>query len=438
MKERDNFLNDIVLIITEHLLLLPLTLFLLVMTGWGRLELFYGPVILFSVLMAVVWKHMPDKRRLVICGAILAVNTVLMILVPHPQKSMILGIVMGTGFLVRSCFVAGLGSKEFSFSIVLVFGFIFYVIGALLYKNYEPVKSYGTLVAIAATLTVVAVLYIMNQSHFGNERKVVNKVSMISATTHRTNIFLLAMFSILVLFIAALGFMDQVWAFFLKVLKFLKDLREAIWNWYNSIFGVGYLEGMDLSPRFFGNPGELSSKFKAWGYYFMLAVICLSLALCIYIAVKVILKWVIIPFIRYLKMLLKAQNSADNAQREYEDEVTSLLKEGESAWDAARRWLANRGGDSGRPYRLLSNNSERARWLYKQSARKALRKGLAINQAMTAGEVLEKIGRDEDLPPEIASAAGKAYNAARYGSKEPADEDIKTMMKLYSSKSPRV
>lgn len=432
VNEKNSIPEAVLLSLTEQFLVFPVTLSIMLLARLNGILIAYFVFFFFSFLVIPIYVYIPQRARLpVISGNFLVMVTIL-ILSYGLNLSSAIAVFMGTFFIFRAYWLIQHRNKGYSFYTFIAVGILSYAICALLYSHSASFMPYGGYLAVASTFAVIGGCFGINLIHLGHERLIIDKVSTVPKQTRSSNTYLLSVFGLLILIIASLGFIDQIAALLGYIWRFIKDVYTLISNWYESLFSSNPTQpDLNFTPPMLDDtasspPSLLSVILSEIGYYLGLAIISLSLAFIIYMSIKKIICFLV--FIRRkMAGLFKRFIGIETINAGYNDEVTSLLKDGESMLGATRKWLASN-RETNRPYFLLRNNIERVRWLYKRSVRKALERGLALKGTMTSNEVLKKIySNKESVSKNEADIAVNAYNTARYGDKEPGDSEIELL-----------
>jgi hypothetical protein len=448
MKDRGFLPEAVLLCATEQLLILPLTLTVLILAGARNIMMCFAAI--FAMSCAIIAAHLFVPKKLqpyakasvfLLLGAILAAICGFTI-------GSAFAFSFGVFFIIRANWIIKHRNNGFSFYIFAALGIVFYLLAAVVYGRSSMFVSYSPFLIAASTLAIIGSCLCGGITHIGYERRVINKISKVPRMTRVSNTFLISIFTILILVVAALGFVDQLAVLLGHVWDFIRNIISAIRKWFETLFMTGpsqpQIEDIVPGETELDNPDAVPETaftrfIRTGGYYAVLALISLVLAYLLYMLLKKSKKFFLFILRKlsdYFKQFMAGQGF-EIVDGGYEDEVTSLLKEGESGLDAARRWLASNRKPY-RPYSLLRTNSERIRWLYKHSLRRALRKGIGIRATMTSKEALKAMAPSGNIPEETISAASEAYNTARYGSAEPDDAAVKAMRGVYSPNSPRV
>lgn len=435
-KEKNSIFEIILLLATEQFLVFPITFSVMVLAHYNWILLAYPLFFIFSCLVLPMYIFIPKKLHLpAVIGNLLIMASILSLAGGLKINTAIV-VLVGAFFIFRVYWLLKHRNKGFSFYTFVAVGVISYVTCAFLYSHSTLFTPYGTYLAIASTFAVIGGCFCINLTHLSYERLVVNKISTVPKLTRSSNNFLLILFIILIIVIACFGFVDQIPVLLGYIWKIFKGIGSSISNWYNSLFkpdvpqpdlnnAAQIPDELVTSP-----PSLLEIILNQIGYYIGLTFISFGLAFMLYMTLKKSKYFFIFikrKLIEYFKQFMIGQGGIEMIDAGYEDEITSLLEDGESTLDATRKWLASN-RETDRPYFMLRNNAEKARWLYKRCVRKALNRGLELKGAMTSNEVLQRIhlakGHKSD---DSVIVAANTYDKARYGLKEPIDSDIKIL-----------
>lgn len=131
-----------------------------------------------------------------------------------------------------------------------------------------------------------------------------------------------------------------------------------------------------------------------------------------------------------MRTFLFGKGQMGNDDLGYEDEITSLMKKNESLFSATRRWFKSRSKE-GRPYVMLTDNVQRARWLYGHIVQKDIKKGFALKRTMTPKQILSHTNKNKFKDEDDVKKAVSCYNKARYGSHAPDDSEIDALKLIH-------
>lgn len=446
MKPENVFLKILLFLFTEQALLFPITLTALVLSRANGLLAIYCLILFITGLAPAIYKHTRGKWLVPAITGIYAALAASIALICGISIGSAVAFICGAIFVTRSFRISKHHNDEISFYSLLVAGILSYPAAAYVYSHVELFSPYLSCIAIPATLAVIGSCFCMNIAHLRRESFIINRFANIPRVTRSSNMVLVIVLIALILFVTILGFVDRLYIILDHLWKFLTEIIMSIMQWFSSLFLNKDKLQETAAPYIpeFPPAHEPSTFLKILSdiiYYLGHLLAAVAVAFILFIVFRKFKKafvLIIRKLVEFLRRFLKGDSGPDMAGKDYEDEVTSLLKDGESPFSAARRWFSfNRG--IGRPYSALRSNNERARWLYKHSVKKALSRGYSIESAMTSRQALEKISATNGrVLPDMVETATNAYNTARYGIKEPSDKEIDTLREFYFVKSPKV
>jgi hypothetical protein len=252
---------------------------------------------------------------------------------------------------------------------------------------------------------------------------------------------MLTIFVILILVFTSLGFADRIYAF-------MGVIINAIFTFLNNIFSsmisVSENPAGEAQP-----PPEIVEETAAspfWVIFEEIIKILMGIALVagilllFYLLIRYLKKhyrdilkklWNRISYI--IRTILFGKGNADAYDLGYEDEITSLMKNNETLLSATRRWLKTR-SKKVRPYIMLTDNVQRARWLYGHLVQKDIKKGFVLKRTMTPKQILNHINKNMTKDEDAVKKAISCYNEARYSTQAPDDSGIDALKSIHRNR----
>lgn len=434
--KKGNLLQSYFLLLTEQLLIFPVSFTVLKLIGI-RPEGIYCFFLISSFVLMLVSSHLTSLRRplvvLIYAGIMLAFSYFWL---PMNWKALLI-FAFGIFIEIRALSLIDQPYNSFSLYSFVYIGFFGYILAAIFY-NRDDFEPYMGILAFCATFAAIFTCICMNMAIIGYEKSVGNRTGNIPRLSKKSNRTMLAAFIILLLVFTALGFADRIYAF----LGFIIGIVFAFFNMlFSSLYTVPEgVPGNDQAPPFSAEEATTSP------FWMIVEEIIKILAVVLFIAAIIYAFYLLFRYLKkhYHEILMKLWNRVSNVIRTflfgkgksdlsdlgYEDEMTSLMKKNESLLGATRRWLKSHSREA-RPYGLLTDNDKKARWLYSRIVQKQIKKGLALNRTMTPKQILRAAGKDKAKNSDDLNKAISCYNNARYGN-EPADnEGVDALKSIY-------
>lgn len=425
-ENKNSLLQSIFLLITEQLLIFPFSFAvftLLDINTWG----IYGIFFLLSVALMLVRIHLTSLKR----PLVVLIFTVILLVFSLYWSSMswkaVLIAAFGVFIEIRALALIELPFSSLSFYSFASLGFFGYIIAGI-YYNKSELLPFMDLLAINATLSAVFSSICMNMALVSYEKTVGNRTGNIPRLSKKSNRYMLTIFISLMILFTAVGFADRIYAF-------IGIIINAIFTFLNNIFSSMYSAEI---PNEAPPPPQIGEEAAASPFWIILEEIIKFLVGIALIAGVLYLLFLMFRYLKkhyrqiikkfwdriscLLKTFLFGKGDNDAGNLGYEDEITSLMTNNESLFSATRRWLKSRSRE-GRPYVMLTDNVQRARWLYGHIVQKDIKKGFALKRTMTPVQIIKQVNKNSRDPVTVERAIS-CYNEARYGTKAPDDSGI--------------
>jgi hypothetical protein len=193
--------------------------------------------------------------------------------------------------------------------------------------------------------------------------------------------------------------------------------------------------GMDQAPAMLpaGEPTPRWIEILQTVFLIIVGIACLillvRLLIRLYRKLVPILKRAYAFVMEWLRLFFLGSRQLAEGDPGFVDEVESLLKQNETAFSAARRWLVDM-LEREPGYGTMKNDKERVRWLYRNLVRHEIRHGYDFQPSATPRETLDAIGARVGRRKVFHSGhAAEVYDLVRYSPEVIGPEHVHDMKK---------
>ncbi len=326
----------------------------------------------------------------------------------------LLGVRIGIGSLMQT---------EFHYFI----GLAIYGVSLFVISRAPALKAFFGITVGAAILYVLAGLPLANRRFLLQESRMKSSLKIIPGSVVRGNRIIVAGVIIL---IVLLSFWDAVLNAFVNAVKTLVMVLIKIMDWFSSLFvsEEGSPDGqpgqMELPPA----DGDSNSILNIILNIIAIAVVLLIFYLLIRYLVKNH-KRIYAAIQAFFSNLFGKFKNWGYTEQGYTDRQESLLKtEVKGGPSFFKRVFARRP-----KWRDMKDNSSRIRFIYARFVSDNIKKGLNFRYSDTPDETVEHIHAMEKDIDVSHDSIRTEYNKVRYGEKEPTDETVNELKKVYLS-----
>lgn len=319
----------------------------------------------------------------------------------------------------------------------------YYVVSIMLYFALSVFVRFSAEMAPIASLTswfamftLAVSLFMMNQFALNRESLQEDQQRVVTRSILWKNRLLIILFAGLILLVA--GF------------KQLAEGLQALWNmivriivWFLSLGISGEpAQQPPMNPNLQDMlPMEEQEPALFW---VILERIAMGIALVLAVVVGLFLLYKIgealISGLKYLYQWLKGRLFTDELEQaaalDYEDEVTRLVDWNDlrKQWGERLRALFER--EPRIRWSSLKNNLERIRCLYREAVIRVIQDGYRFRPSLTPRELQEDANRWRQGQGWISEQLVLLYEQARYGGKEPSDQEIEQLRSRLQERKP--
>lgn len=319
----------------------------------------------------------------------------------------------------------------------------YYVVSIMLYfalsvfvRFSAETAPIASLTSWFAMLTLAVSLFMMNQFALNRESLQEEQQRVVTRSILWKNRLLIILFAGLILLVA--GF------------KQLAEGLQALWNmivriivWFLSLGISGEpAQQPPMNPNLQDMlPMEEQEPALFW---VILERIAMGIAFVLVVVIVLFLLYKIgdalISGLRYLYQWLKGRLFTDELEQaaalDYEDEVTRLVDWNDlrKQWGERLRALFER--EPRIRWSSLANNLERIRYLYREAVIRVTQEGYRFRPSLTPRELQEDVNRWRQGQGRISEQLVLLYEQARYGGKEPSDQEIEQLRSRLQERKP--
>lgn len=427
-------------LLAEQLLLLPVTCIFYVLSDLRQMGLFISLFLLIDLVAMLAREFLPKRWRpwILILGMLLGIGLVLWI-----SPNLIFRILMP--FVLTAVLWHGVHMVEQAhpgnfFTSFILLGFFLYPFVTWIFLKSTRFLDMVPILAVTGTVGILLSLILINRQQIRDAGTILERKLQLPTTLLRKNGLYVGIFVLL----AVAG---SAWEFFARLIISLFSLFSLLIN------GIIRLLA-SLAPQVEDSPGSpppgdqapemLPAGEPTPGWLQVLQTVFLILVglVCLYLVIRLLIRLFrkLIPLVKrayvfileWIRLFFLGSRQQAGADPGFVDEVESLLKQNETAFSAARRWLADR-LEREPGYGSMKTDRERVRWLYRNLVRHEIRHGYEYQASATPLETLMGVavrtGRHKTLQPEQAA---QVYGEVRYSQDEIGPDCVREMKKACS------
>ncbi len=421
-------------IAAEQLLIFPVTYLIIRMADIPNILRFFAIFLAIALLLMLLREFLPRKYRPTIlafgflCGVLLCYFTspllVFRIVTPFYLAA----------FLWHAVTMTEIGHHGPFFTSFILLGFILYPTVTWVLSHSPTYVSLLPTLAITGTIGILLSLILVNRQQIRDAGTILERKIHLPSNLLQKNALYVGIF----LFVTLLA---SAWKAFGHFAMFLLSLSGrvlgGIYSFLASLLPAASEEagGEPLPPGETGMmpPADPQPRWLDILQTVIIVIVAIAAVLLVlwglYRLIKKLLPLIKVGlrrFIGWLEHLFVGDKQNIGEDLGFVDEVESLLKQNESGFSAARKWLSER-IELEPGYGIMKTDRERIRWLYRNRLRKEMKRGFPYEPSDTPKETLKKLAdfhRKKDPGTDVASAI---YSQARYSEDVLSEETVKKM-----------
>jgi hypothetical protein len=322
------------------------------------------------------------------------------------------------------------------FTSFILLGFVIYPLFTWVFLKSTRFLAVVPVLAVTGTIGILLSLILINRQQIRDAGTILERKLHLPTTLLRRNGLYVGIFVIL----AVAG---TAWEFFGRLVVSLFSLFGQFISWIIRLLtslapakddstGTG---GMEQTPAMLpaGEPTPRWVEILQTVFLILIGIACLILVvrllIRLYRKLVPILKRAYAFVMEWLRLFFLGSRQLAEGDPGFVDEVESLLKQNETAFSAARRWLADM-MEREPGYGAMKNDKERVRWLYRNLVRHEIRHGYEFQPSATPRETLDAIGsRGVRRKVFHSGRAAEVYGLVRYSPEEIGPEHVHEMKK---------
>gem|GEM_PF-1713535 len=309
-----------------------------------------------------------------------------------------------------------------------------YFILSFVSRRASDMQAIAPAVGWCALVTLGMTLFMLNRNALDQESLQGGTKPAVARSVLWKNRTLLILFALIVLLVANINLLMQA---FQAVFRKLGE-----WIYWLLSLGTDGEPSFETTPQTappempFGDEGEPSAFWvilEMIAKWIAIVVGSIAAVYLLYRLCKLAIKGIKALYAWIMNRLMAGESLSMHDQ-DYEDEVEKLADFGELAqqWKDRLRSMFER--EPKDRWDRLANNLDRIRYLYRQALRRIIQEGYRYEPSQTPRELKAGVDRwkgQEMLPEELV----RYYEDARYGGKEPSDQQIAAVRKVVEDRS---
>ena len=429
-------------LLAEQLLLFPVSCIIYSLSGIRSLFLFMASYLLLDLVAMLAREFLPKRWRpwLLLTGMVLGAGIVFLFspnLVFRIVMPFILAIILWHG--VR---MVELGTPTAVFTSFILLGFALHPFITWVFNQTSRFQEMIPVLAFTGTAGILLSLILVNRQQIRDAGSILERRLHLPGTLMRKNALYVGVFLLLAVAGAA-------WEFFGHLITSLfglfgKLVAAIIWL-VNLLTPVSEETAAPPPPA---SAAEeilpMEGTTPLWLEILQTVILVLAAIGAIILVVWGIVRLVkkAIPLVRkgilflveWLKQFFLGDKHHASEDPGFVDEVESLLKQNESSFAAARRWLSER-MDLEPGFGSMKTDAERIRWLYRNLVRREIRHGYEVLPSGTPSEIVVGIAAFQPAKRRLSqpSEAADLYGLVRYSDEEVGPEEVREMKKALST-----
>lgn len=427
-------------LLSEQLLLLPVTCILYVLTDLRMMGLFIALYLLIDLFAMLAREFLPKRVRPWILTIGILLSTGLVIWLSPNLFFRIITPFLLTALLWHAVHMVEAGNPGAFFTSFILLGFFLYPLVTWVFLKSSRFLDMVPILAVTGTVGILLSLILINRQQIRDAGTILERKLHLPSTLLRKNGLYVGIFIILAVVGAAWEFFGRLIVSLFSLfglliaglIRFLASLAPAA-------------EPSQGSPPAGDAPLEMLPAGEAtplWMEILQTVILVIVAIVCLVLLIRLLVKVVrkLVPFMKrayafimeWIRLFFLGSHQQAGADPGFVDEVESLLRQNETAFSAARRWLADR-MEREPGYGTMKTDRERVRWLYRNLVRHEIRHGYEFQASATPQETLMGVaarsGRHKTLQPEQVA---QVYGQVRYSPDEIGPERVRDMKKACS------
>ncbi len=428
-------------LLAEQLLLFPITCIFYSLSAIHSMFAFVALYLVIDLIAMLAREFLPKRfRPWILIAGLLFGNALVFLSSPNLFFRIAMPFILGL-ILWHGVHMVEMGFPGPVFTSFILLGFILYPIVTWVFQHSSKYHALIPVLAYTGTAGILLSLILVNRQQIREAGSVLERRLHLPGTLLRKNAIYVAVF----LFLAVGG---AAWEFFGRLVTALFGLVGKLIQgilWLLSLLNPASEEGQAPPPA--QSPDTMVPMDGAtplWMEILQNVILGLVVAGFLYLlgwgVYRLIKKLIprIKPTIQFVLGWIR-QFFAGNQMHAAEDpgfvdEVESLLKQNESSFAAARRWLSER-MDLEPGYGSMKTDAERIRWLYRNLVRREIRHGFDYQPASTPQETLAAIASFQPSKRRLQHPhqVGATYGDARYSDRVSGPEQVAAMKRELSN-----
>lgn len=422
-------------LVAEQLLLFPLAILLYQLTGVARFGVFMVSYLLLHGLAMLLRVLLPRRLRPWLLLAGMLAGVALCLLFSPSLIFQIIGPILLAINLWHGVRMTENENPGSFFSSFLLLGFLLYPLVAFVFSRSTRFAGLVPLLGYTGTAGILLALILINRQQIRDAGTVLERRLHLPSSLMKRNSVYLAVFAFLVVAGAAWEFFGRMVA---GLFSLVGRIIGAIIAFLGSLYqpeepvpdaGPGEAAAPDMLP-----PPEPTPRWLEILEQILIVLVAVALgALLLWGMYRIlrklmpVLKKAAVFLTKWLRKVFLGDDRQMGEDPGYVDEVESLLKQNETTWTAAQRWLMERLAHEP-AYGRLKTDKERIRWLYRNALRRELRHGQVFEPGDTPAEILRSMQQNRRKNQRLdAETAASLYGQVRYGDRDPLPEDVERM-----------